>query len=85
MGIVLAARPAALFGVIYKPECGAGAAALPILVAGQCCLALLSVACSILNAAGRTRATLTLMSVTLAIGAGGVAISCRAPRRGRRC
>ncbi|HXU03323.1 MAG TPA: lipopolysaccharide biosynthesis protein [Polyangia bacterium] len=74
MGIVLAARPAALFGVIYKPEYGAGAAALPILAAGQCCLALLSVACSILNAAGRTRATLTLMAVTLAVGAGGVAI-----------
>ena len=74
MGIVLAARPAALFGVIYKPEYGAGAAALPILAAGQCCLALLSVACSILNAAGRTRATLTLMAMTLAIGAAGVAI-----------
>jgi O-antigen/teichoic acid export membrane protein len=75
MGIVLAARPAALFGVIYKPEYGAGAAALPILAAGQCCLALLSVACSILNAAGRTRATLTLMAVTLAVGAAGVAIA----------
>ena len=55
MGIVLAARPSALFGIIYKPECARGAAALPILVAGQCCLALLSVACSILNAA-RTNA-----------------------------
>ena len=64
MGIVLAARPSALFGIIYKPEYRAGAAALPILAAGQCCLALLSVACSILNAAGRTRATLTLMVVT---------------------
>jgi O-antigen/teichoic acid export membrane protein len=75
MGIVLAARPTALFGVIYKPEYGAGAAALPILAAGQCCLALLSVACSILNAAGRTRATLTLMAATLAIGAAGVALA----------
>jgi O-antigen/teichoic acid export membrane protein len=74
MGIVLAARPGALFGVIYKPEYGAGASALPILAAGQCCLALLSVACSILNAAGRTRATLTLMAMTLAIGAAGIAI-----------
>ena len=41
MGIVLAARPAALLGVIYKPEYGAGAAAMPILVGGECCLALL--------------------------------------------
>jgi len=74
MGIVLAARPSALFGTIYKPEFSAGAAALPILAAGQCCLALLSVACSILNAAGRTRAPLLLMIVTLAIGAAGIAI-----------
>ncbi len=29
MGIVLAARPSALFGTIYKPEYRAGAAALP--------------------------------------------------------
>jgi O-antigen/teichoic acid export membrane protein len=73
MGIVLAARPSALFGTIYKAELRAGAAALPILATGQCCLALLSVACSILNAAGRTRAPLVLMLVTLAIGAGGIA------------
>jgi O-antigen/teichoic acid export membrane protein len=74
MGIVLAARPSALFGTIYKPELRAGADALPILVTGQCCLALLSVACSILNAAGRTRAPLLLMTMTLAIGAAGIAI-----------
>jgi O-antigen/teichoic acid export membrane protein len=74
MGIVLAARPSALFGTIYKPELRAGAAALPILVAGQCCLAMLSVACSILNASGRTRAPLLLMVVTLAIGASGIAV-----------
>jgi O-antigen/teichoic acid export membrane protein len=74
MGIVLAARPSALFGTIYKPELRAGAAALPILVAGQCCLAMLSVACSILNAAGRTRAPLLLMILTLAIGSTGIAL-----------
>jgi O-antigen/teichoic acid export membrane protein len=73
LGIVLAARPSALFGTIYKPELRAGAVALPILVTGQCCLALLSVACSILNAAGRTRTPLLLMTVTLAIGAAGIA------------
>jgi O-antigen/teichoic acid export membrane protein len=74
MGIVLAARPSALFGTVYKPELRAGAAALPILAAGQCCLALLSVACSILNASGRTRAPLLLMILTLGIGAGGIAV-----------
>jgi len=74
MGIVLAARPSALFGTIYKPEYRAGADALPILAAGQCCLALLSVACSILNAAGRTGASLTLMAITAAILSAGIAI-----------
>jgi O-antigen/teichoic acid export membrane protein len=74
MGIVLAARPSALFGTIYKPEYRAGADALPILATGQCCLALLSVACSILNAAGRTGASLTLMGVTAAILSAGIAI-----------
>jgi len=74
MGIVLAARPSALFGTLYKPEFQAGADALPILAAGQCCLALLSVACSILNAAGRTRAPLLLMTLTLVIGSAGIAI-----------
>jgi O-antigen/teichoic acid export membrane protein len=74
MGIVLAARPDALFGVIYKAEYRAGAAALPILAGGQCCLALLAVACAILNAAGRTRATVSLMVATLAVGSGALAL-----------
>jgi stage V sporulation protein B len=78
MGIVLAARPEALFGVIYKPEYRGGAPALPILVAGECCLALLGVGCAILNAAGRTRATLTLMSLTVGVGA--LAIGLLVPR-----
>ena len=74
MGIVLAARPAALFGVIYKPEYRDGAPALPILVAGECCLALLGVACAILNAAGRTRATLALMAITVVVGSVALAV-----------
>jgi O-antigen/teichoic acid export membrane protein len=74
MGTVLAARPAALFGVIYSPAYRAGAPALPILAGGQCCLALLAVACAILNAAGRTRATVSLMLLTLAVGATGLAV-----------
>jgi stage V sporulation protein B len=74
MGLVLGARPAALLGIIYKPEYGEGAPALPILVTGECCLALLAVACSILNAAGRTRATLTLMVITVAVGAAAAAL-----------
>jgi O-antigen/teichoic acid export membrane protein len=74
MGIVLAARPSALFGTIYKPEYRAGADALPILATGQCCLALLSVACSILNASGRAWTSLGLMGMTLVIGAAGIVL-----------
>jgi O-antigen/teichoic acid export membrane protein len=74
MGLVIGARPAALLGIIYKPEYGAGAPALPILVAGECCLALLAVACAILNAAGRTTATVTLMIVTVGVGAAAAAV-----------
>jgi stage V sporulation protein B len=74
MGLVLGARPAALLAILYKPEYGLGAAALPVLVAGECCLALLGVACAILNAAGRTTATLSFMAVTVAVGSGAAAL-----------
>ena len=71
---MLGARPAALLAILYKPEYGVGAAALPVLVAGECCLALLGVACAILNAAGRTAATLSFMAVTVAVGSGAAAL-----------
>jgi len=74
MGLALAARPGALLAIAYKPEYGVGATALPILVAGECCLGLIGVACSILNAAGRTGATMSLMAVTVAVGATASAI-----------
>jgi len=74
MGLVLAARPATLLAIAYKPEYGDGAAALPILVAGQCCLTLLGVCCAILNAAARTRAPVVIMAVTVAVGATAMAV-----------
>ncbi|HVV50415.1 MAG TPA: oligosaccharide flippase family protein [Polyangia bacterium] len=74
MGIVLAARPAALLGVIYKPAYVAGAPAMPILVAGECCLALLGVACAILNAAGRTTATVASVALTVVVGTAASAV-----------
>jgi stage V sporulation protein B len=74
MGIALAARPAALLGIIYKPEYGEGALALPILVTGECCLALLAVGCAILNAAGHTRATVSLMAITVVVGSVAAAV-----------
>jgi O-antigen/teichoic acid export membrane protein len=70
MGLCLGARPAALLAIVYRPEYGEGAPALPILVAGECCLALLAVSCAILNAAGRALAAVALMLLTLAVGVG---------------
>lgn len=83
MGLALAARPGALLAILYKPEYGDGALALPTLVAGECCLALLSVSCAILNAAGRTRATLLMMALTVAVGGGAAATMVPAAGIGR--
>jgi stage V sporulation protein B len=74
MGIVLAARPAALFDTVYKPEFRVGAPALPILAGAQCCLALLSVACSILNASGRAVLSMGIMGMTAVVMSAGIAI-----------
>ncbi|MBC8132676.1 MAG: polysaccharide biosynthesis C-terminal domain-containing protein, partial [Deltaproteobacteria bacterium] len=46
------------------------ARALPILVVGECCLALLAVTCAILNASGRPIAALSLMATTVLTGIG---------------
>jgi O-antigen/teichoic acid export membrane protein len=70
MGVTLGARPAALLAILYRPEYGEGARALPILVGGECCLAMLAVTCAILNAAGRAMAALVLMATTVLIGLG---------------
>lgn len=70
MGLSLGARPAALIATLFPPAYLDGAPALPILVVGECCLALLSVSCAILNAAGRTLVALTLMIITVTVGIG---------------
>lgn len=70
MGVALGARPASLIAILFPPAYREGAGALPILVIGECCLALLSVSCAILNAAGRAVAALVLMALTVATGIG---------------
>ena len=70
MGVALGARPAALITVLFPAPYSEGAAALPILVVGQCCLALLAVSCAILNAAGRALPALGLMALTVVTGVG---------------
>ena len=68
MGLALGCRPSALLGLLYKPEYLEGTAALPILATGLCSLALLGVACAIINAAGKPRVAVILVSITLAVG-----------------
>jgi O-antigen/teichoic acid export membrane protein len=68
MGVALGARPEALIRILFPPAYADGAAALPILVVGECCLALLAVSCAILNAAGRALPALLLMAMTVATG-----------------
>ena len=70
MGVCLAARPGTLLAIVYPSDYGEGAAALPILVLGECCLAMLAVSCAILNAAGRAAAAIVLIAVTVVAGIG---------------
>ena len=70
MGVCLAARPGTLLAIVYPRDYGEGAAALPILVLGECCLAMLAVSCAILHAAGRAAAAIVLIAVTVVVGIG---------------
>lgn len=70
LAVVLSARPTTLLALLYPAAYGDGAAALPILVAGIVALALLSIACSIVTAAGRPDVAICLVALTLAVGSG---------------
>jgi O-antigen/teichoic acid export membrane protein len=70
MAAVLAARPRGLLLTFYPPEYGVGETALPILVAGIVCLALLGVAGSIINASGHPRVAGALVATTVLVGGG---------------
>jgi O-antigen/teichoic acid export membrane protein len=68
MAAVLAARPRGLLLTFYKPEYAVGQTALPILVAGIVCLAMLGVAGSIINASGHPRTAGALVATTVLVG-----------------
>jgi O-antigen/teichoic acid export membrane protein len=68
LAVVLAAKPAAIFGILYPKTYMDGAVALPILAAGIVALALLSVAGSIVTATGRPHISILLVAITLAVG-----------------
>jgi O-antigen/teichoic acid export membrane protein len=70
MAVVIAARPAGLMRVVYRPEYVVAAPALPILVGGIVCLSLLMVAGAIINASGRPWVAVVLVSATLILGGG---------------
>ena len=82
MGVCLAARPATLLAIVYPRDYGEGAAALPILVLGECCLAMLAVSCAILNAAGRAAAAIVLIAITVVVGIGAAYVLVPAPTPG---
>jgi O-antigen/teichoic acid export membrane protein len=68
MGVVLAARPLALLSTFYPPAYSEGARALPVLVSGICCLALLAVSGSIVNASGHPKVAVGLVATTVIVG-----------------
>jgi len=68
LAVVLSAKPAAIFGILYPKTYIAGAVALPILAAGIVALALLSVAGSIVTATGRPHISILLVAITLVVG-----------------
>jgi stage V sporulation protein B len=70
LAVVLAARPQTLLAILYPKAYGGGAQALPILAAGIVALALLSISCSIVTAAGRPDVAAGLVALTLAVGSG---------------
>lgn len=71
MAAVLAARPRGLLLTVYgKVEYAAGEHALPILVAGIVCLALLGVAGSIINASGHPAIAGSFVGATVLVGGG---------------
>jgi stage V sporulation protein B len=68
MAVVLAARPGVVLSIAYpKAAYSEGANALPVLAAGVLVLALMSVCGAIINASGRPRIMVGLMSVTVAV------------------
>jgi O-antigen/teichoic acid export membrane protein len=71
MAVVLAARPLVVLGIAY-PKAGyaEGANALPVLATGVLILALMSVCGAIINASGRPRIMVGLMSITVAVSVG---------------
>ncbi len=77
MAVVLGARPQATLALLYKPEYGVGATAVPWLLFGYVAFALISIGGTVLNSAGHTRDTtkLALGTLIVAVAANYAALS----------
>jgi O-antigen/teichoic acid export membrane protein len=68
MGAVLAANPVAMVDLVQKPHFAlAGGPALAPLALGHVAFAMFTIACTILNGAGKTRDAIVVCAVTLAL------------------
>jgi stage V sporulation protein B len=74
MAVVMAARPAAILGILYKPEYQQGALALPVLALAVVGLSLISVAGSIVNASGNPLVAVLLLLATVVSGGAAAAL-----------
>ena len=67
LGAVLSVRPDASMRLLYKPEYAVGAPALAVLAIGYVCFSMFSIACTVLNSAGRVMPSLVLGAGTLGL------------------
>ena len=72
MAVALAARPTATLRLLFPPEYGAGAAALPVLLFGYLSFSLFNILGTILNGAGDTAASLRTGAITVVVCAASV-------------
>jgi stage V sporulation protein B len=70
MAVALGSRPTAIMRLFYKPEYAVGAHAAAVLLAGYVCFSLFTIAGTIINSSGRTRPTLVIGAITLAVAVG---------------
>jgi len=71
VGLVLSVQPQFVLGLFYSEAYLLGVSALPVLLFGQCSLAVLGIVCAIVNASGRPAVAMALMGFTVLVGSVG--------------
>jgi stage V sporulation protein B len=83
IAVVIAANPRDTLGLLFKPDYAEnGSPALPLLAFGNVAFAMFSIAGTILNGAGRSRAAIASAAATLALAAIGNFIAIRSADKG---